>query len=401
MRLLRIVLVLTMVAGLTWLTVGVGMANMLGSVRPASALWFNPFDARVRANIAERGSIALAQRPDLAADIDHLARRALARDPTVVDAWRLMGIVASLRGAEQQSVRTLQFAARLSRRDLPVQLWLIEEQVRRDNVPGALRHYDIALRTSTTSRQLLLPVLAAASAQPNVARPLLQLLASNPPWRGDFATQLTYSTITGDTLPTMVEQLASTPAERQIMLPMVQRLVTAGDYNNAWRVYRLLKQAPAAPPEPVRDGGFAADPLYMPFDWFMINAGALRAERRMRPDAGDDAALHVSAEGGASGEGARQMLLLAPGSYVLTATIGSVAEASVAGVDLQLRCVGDNPLELGRASFTPSQAGGAPQRLRFAVPTGCRAQTLSIGARSTTDVGSSEAWIDNVAISPS
>lgn len=399
MRILRVVAVLAAVVGLAWLTIGIGLANIMGSASPGTALGVYPFDARARANLAERGAVALMRRRDLAADVDHFARKALARDPTVVDAWRLIGVTAALRGNEEQATRTLRFAERISRRDLPVQLWLIEDQVRRDDVAGALRHYDIALRTAPTSRQLLFPILAAASAEPNVARPLLQILAANPAWRQEFTYHLTHSTITGDTLPAVVQQLAGTQAERDIMIPMVQRLITAGDYRNAWRVYRVLKRAPPAPPEPVRDGGFNAVPAVAPFDWFMSNEGAIRAERRIRENSAEDAALYVAAEAGSSGDGARQLMLLEPGSYLLSAVIGSVVETTPAGVELQVACLGVPPRVLTRGTNVPSQQSGQPQRLRFTVPAGCRAQMLTIAVRSGTDVGASEAWIDNVSVS--
>lgn len=401
MRIVRILLTLLVAGALAWLTVGVGMANLTRAARPATALSLYPFDARAKANMSEKGGVLLAGNRALAADVERLARSALSRDPTVVDAWRMMGVVAALREDGPRATQTLRFAERISRRDLPVQLWLIEDMVGRDDVAGALRHYDIALRTSPTSRQLLFPILIAASAEPNVARPLAGILAANPPWRSEFTYSLSQAERSSDTLPFLVRHLATTQSERDILIPMVQKLATAGDYRNAWQVYTILKQAPARTPEPIRDGGFAAVPAVAPFDWFMVNEGAIRGERRVRDNSGEDAALFVSVESGAAGEGARQLLLLAPGSYQVSAVIGSVPETPAARVSVRVACAGATSRVLGETDVAPTQIGGASQRLTFTVPAGCPAQVLAITAGSASETGASEAWLDNISISRS
>jgi hypothetical protein len=191
--------------------------------------------------------------------------------------------------------------------------------------------------------------------------------------------------------------MAGTQVEREIMNPLVQRLVAARDYTNAWQVYRLLKQAPPGSPEPLRDGSFAGASTVAPFDWFMANEGAIRAERRVR-GGGEDPALFISAEGGTTGEAARQLLLLQPGSYQLTAAIGSVAEVAAAGVDILISCPGQPARTLGQSRFVPAEPGGSRFSVAFTVPGGCPAQTLSFGVRSNSETGASEAWIDNVSI---
>lgn len=402
MHIIKHFAVLLGVIGLAWLTIGVGLSNLLGSASPGRAHSIWPYDARVRANIGERGSVLLVQNPALAADVDRLARAALSRDPTIVDAWRLLGLVSSVRNEEGRATGILRFAERVSRRDLLVQLWLIEDQVRRDDVVGALRHYDVALRTSPTSRQLLLPILVAASKEPNVARPLTRILAANPAWRIEYTYALTHSAVTGDTVPMLVQHLLSGPVERETLHFLPQRLATAGDYENAWRVYSLLKGSPsAARAALIRDGTFSSVGGIGPFDWFMANEGAIRGERRIRSEGGEDSALFVSAEAGSSGDGARQLLLLAPGSYALSALVGSVPESTTAGIVLRLACQGEPPRVLAEAIHTPTQPAGSLQQLRFNVPAACPAQTLTFEVRSRTEIGESEAWIDNVSISRS
>lgn len=75
---------------------------------------------------------------------------------------------------------------RLSRRNLITQLWAIEDAVARDDVAGALRHYDIALRTAPRMAEVLFPVLKSASTDPAIRTGLIRTLSGKPLWAGDF-----------------------------------------------------------------------------------------------------------------------------------------------------------------------------------------------------------------------
>src|SRR3546814_17422634 len=64
--------------------------------------------------------------------------------------------------------RLLAYSQTLSRRDLRTQLMAIELAVARDDIPSALRHYDIALRTKKNAPDLLFPVLTSALTNPTI-----------------------------------------------------------------------------------------------------------------------------------------------------------------------------------------------------------------------------------------
>lgn len=73
-----------------------------------------------------------------------------------------------------------------SRRNLQTQLWAIEDAVGREDIAGALRHYDVALRTKAQSRAILYPVLASAIRDAQVRAELVRTLVSRPLWADDF-----------------------------------------------------------------------------------------------------------------------------------------------------------------------------------------------------------------------
>ena len=101
-----------------------------------------------------------------------LVRRALARDLTQVQAIEQRALDEALSGNSGRARRLFALSDRLSRRSLPTRLWLIQDAVDRGNVAGALRNFDIALRTTTDAQPILFPVLAKAAADPTLTNPL-------------------------------------------------------------------------------------------------------------------------------------------------------------------------------------------------------------------------------------
>src|SRR3546814_9998889 len=62
----------------------------------------------------------------------------------------------------------------------------IELAVARDDIPSALRHYDIALRTKKNAPDLLFPVLTSALTNPTIRTELVKTLGGRPKWSNDF-----------------------------------------------------------------------------------------------------------------------------------------------------------------------------------------------------------------------
>lgn len=398
MNFLRIGLIALAALAAGWMTVGVGMANLRRSHDPVQALSFAPFDARAQGNEAERIFRRMGSNREQLADVEERARAALRRDPTVVDGWRLLGAIAQLRGEEERGRALMRFSERVSRRDLQTQLWLVNDAARAGQVDELLRHADTGLRTSSSGGRTLTPILIAVSTDRRLAARIAQLLAADPPWERDFAYQLTHSSLIGDSVPLLVAPLANGAVEREIMMPTVQRLATARDYDNAWRVYQLLKPGETAAPAAVRDGSFDKKWGIAPFDWSSPLEGPVAAERRVRADAPENVALFLRAAAGTTGEGARQMLLLPPGRYSLAFAAGSIADVGAAAVDWQLSCAGEPPVVLSQGRHLPTRPAGSRQSISFAVPPGCPAQLLVFSARSDDQISASESWIDEISV---
>jgi hypothetical protein len=397
MKIARIILVALAAVGLGWLTIGLGYADYQRSRDPDAALAMFPLDARARADKAEAEYRSFAGQEQMLGDLVESARSVLQRDPTVVDAWSLIGAITGQRGDGDRASRIMNFTERLSRRDLQTQLWLMNESGRRAEPEKMIAHLDIALRTSPSNSPTLAAAIIGASFDPRFARRLVPTLASDPPWETEFSYQLANSILPGNSLVVLVAPLADDQAEREIMGPLVQRLVSQGDFTNAWNVYRLLKQKPSASAGEVRDGGFEDSTVPVaPFDWTVGDTGRVRGERRASQAGGT--ALFIRAEPGARGNAASQLMLLEPGTYSLRFQAGRSEDANAGGIEWRIACAGAPERIVGQGRLAPASAAGSRFGQNVTIPAGCLAQLLSFGARGDSGIGASESWIDDVAL---
>ncbi|RYE90281.1 MAG: hypothetical protein EOO78_31840 [Oxalobacteraceae bacterium] len=151
-----------------WFVLQTSFAGAARAKYPELALRIAPHDARV---LADASALVLTriEDPNARAVAKAQSLNAIRRDPTSVAALRTLGMIADAEGDSKAALRLINRAEALSRRDVATQLWLIEHYSQADNVAETLRHYDIALATSRQSRDLLIPVLVSASADPALA----------------------------------------------------------------------------------------------------------------------------------------------------------------------------------------------------------------------------------------
>src|SRR3954470_6274894 len=104
-RALALLAVGAFVVAAGWLVFAVGAANVLRGVRPDLALNLAPFDARARAGLAEQTAVRAMREPPAQEETLRLAREALERDPTLVNAWRTIALIEELQGRRAQAAR--------------------------------------------------------------------------------------------------------------------------------------------------------------------------------------------------------------------------------------------------------------------------------------------------------
>ena len=120
------------------------LATWLEVDHPTIATRIAPWNAAAAADAAA----SQASNPR-APEVRSLVQKTLARDLTNVQAIELRAVDLALSGKKQQARQLFALSDELSRRSLPTRLWLIQDAVDHGKVAGALRNFDIALRTTT------------------------------------------------------------------------------------------------------------------------------------------------------------------------------------------------------------------------------------------------------------
>ncbi|MFD2427454.1 hypothetical protein ACFSUK_03150 [Sphingobium scionense] len=134
-----------------YLSVMQSVALVLPDSRIEEAHALAPNNGRIAGRLSQTLYRPSASEADRARAVT-IARDALQHDPTAVEAVATLAVDAFIRGDQTEGERLLGYSQKLSRRDLRTQLMAIELAVARDDIPDALRHYDIALRTKKCAR---------------------------------------------------------------------------------------------------------------------------------------------------------------------------------------------------------------------------------------------------------
>ena len=377
-------------------SVAVSYAAVMQRQAPAQALTLWP-SSEAKAGLAAK-LLTQPDRDGSYARASRLAQAALQRDPMSVRAASTLAFLAAEKGDAGRAARLLAYSERLSRRDLPTQLALIETKVQANDVVGALIHYDRALRTSKTSEAILVPVLVSAVANPDIARPLAPLLAARADWWKPFTLQMIQQGTPPVSSYTLLHPLKldiRRADERAMAVDAMQRMAGHGRVDLAARFYTELRGGHVDAFDRIHDGGFRSTDRLPPFDWDLTNSGDLSATVEARPD-GKGNGLFLVATNGASGRVARQLLMLPPGHYALGFDLDLPPSGS--RLTASARCNGsDTPL-----AFVRPVAAERTQRvvMPFATSTACRSVRIEFSAQASEGMDTGAPWIGAVSVAP-
>ena len=351
------------------------IAQVLAPQAPRLAYTLAPYDGRLAASLAAEllNDGADATERGLAV---RLAKLALRRDATAIKAVGTLGLDAQLRGNDAMAIRLFSYIEKLSRRDVTAQLWWIEYSVAHEDISGALRHYDTALRTAPGISDTLFPILAPAAVDPNVRRELLKVLKAKPRWTSDFVQffaanikepQAVFQFYTG------LSRIGIRPPD----LPRAQAinvLVDAGKLDDAWALYRTWN--PGAARGTVNFARFKGNPeIASKLDWLLINDGTTSTSLQ---ESGAGGVVDFTVPPNTATSIMQQSLLLPTGSYRLSGH-GGAGDPGVPPPYWRLAC--EDGRELARISTSRNGAKGVFAGT-FAVPGNCTVQLLTLMSQS-------------------
>ncbi|MGQ7830311.1 hypothetical protein [Altererythrobacter sp. Z27] len=371
------------------------LANIALKTQPELAHRLAPWDGKASSAVSE-ALFSLDPNPSPATRTSFLATRALLQDATSVEAATVLALQSRLRGDFEESDLLFQHSRALSRRELQVQFWAIEEAVSRGDIDSALRNYDLAMRTSGQATGILFPILASAISEPRIRAPLLDIMASNPPW-GEFLINYFADRPASplDSAKFMREGAKrKLPIDDRDRVLVVNALLSSGEADEAWDFYSEFRRDVAA--NRSRDPQFQRipDPPAF-FDWVPTNTGAIAANFVADDQGG---ALEFFVATGYSGEIIQQLQVLPPGTYRLSGVGKAEASSGSTAPYWALYC--DNGKELGRLAIPAST--GSIDRFQgdFDVPINCPVQRLALVSSSINKLGGLSGQINSVHLLP-
>jgi hypothetical protein len=384
-----------------WLSV-IFTFNLMGPSAGAltyAPLWIgNSIKAATASAYLEHG----APTPTALESASALATTVVRREPANVVAVRTLALTAAVtdRG-DAKAKRLITYAESLSRRDLPTQLWLIENNVAANNIDSALLHYDRALRTNLAARDILIPILAEAAKQPAVAHPLAKMLATRPMWWTEFADKFIFASDAPDALALTMGVLRLDPSkegERNFLQQTMVSLVDGGAPAKAYSLFTSAVGKSIPSGTFVRNGSFTDAPKLAPFDWLLLDETDLSATRDRRGDGANDWSLFLTAQNGRNGVVARQLLMLPPGSYRLTAAGGDMPRDAASVPVISFVCADKTATTLGIFRYAAATVRAVIDDAFLVPASGCPAVWLLVSRSAPLDRESAVPWVDGFTI---
>ena len=374
--------------GIGFVSVTYSLAEVVKLDNPSYAHEIAPGNARISALLAQK-LFAASPEADPQSSPAGLARLAISQDPTAVQAVATLGLQAQLAGNAPIARRFFDYAQLLSRRDIYTQLWAIEDAVRRGDVPGALRHYDIALRTEPQMADVLFPILAVSSVQPVIQVALVDTLVRNSPWAADFVNYLASQNPHPRENAVLLLKLrrAGLAVPESARSGAIYALILKDHADEAWSYYSATQ--PGVDRRRSRDPRFRLATPPTPLDWVAINEGGISSSLQAP---GVDFAASTSA----GGPLLRQYELLPPGEYRLTGRTAALDAEEGAHPYWILMC--QSGRELGRVELNNSTQDASTFVGTFSVPADCPIQMLMLIARPSNRISGLSGRIDYVQL---
>jgi hypothetical protein len=342
-----------------------------------------------------------------AAQIRRWAEAVLRNDPLNSEALRVLGQLSDGAADKNQTRRLMQAAVRRSIRESVAVYYMMQDSYFRRDYEAALRYADVLLRTRPQVAAQVMPMLGEIAENRDGSWKLKQLLATNPPWRGQFFDSLP-SVITDARTPLdfllSVRENGSAPPTAGEIRSYVDFLINRGLYDLAYYTWlQFLPDEQLSRAGHLFNGSFEIEPSGTPFEWrFSQDTGATTKIASRPDDVGKHALFMQFGPGRAEFQGVRQLLMLSPGSYILKGQY-KLDLISQRGLQWRISCV----QATGPLAESSLHNGRLPDwtnfDVAFTVPSqNCPAQTLELAsaARSASEqFMTGTAWYDDLLIS--
>jgi hypothetical protein len=342
-----------------------------------------------------------------AAQIRMWAEEVLRNDPLNSEALRVLGQLSYGVTDKNQTRRLMQAAIRRSLRESIAVYYMMQDSYLRRDYEAALRYADVLLRTRPRVVDEVMPMLGEMAENREGSWKLKQLIATNPPWRGQFFASLP-SVVTDARTPLdfllSVKENGNDPPSAGELRSYIDFLIKRGFYDLAYYTWlQFLPDEQLSQAGHLFNGSFEIEPSGAPFDWRFSQDTGATTKIASRPD---DVAKHALfmqfGPGRADFHGVRQLLMLPPGSYMFEGQY-MLDLISPRGLQWRISCVQAREPLAESSLYNGRVPDWANFHVDFAVPSqNCPAQNLELvsAARSASEqFMTGTAWYDGLLIS--
>src|SRR5262249_2474180 len=376
------VCVLLVLISLGWRIIAQTTAQSLARSHPDTALTWVGDQPTALSQLAQQELL------DPEGDLDAArkwAQRALRSYPSGPRALTLLGLIAERKGDLKSADALIRISGARTWRDQTSQRWLFDREIRRGDYANALPHLDAILRMDYESRKDFFPVLAAVtSADPRAFQPLTALLATSPPWRASFLSELSVRLSNPARLAQLYAALRETdnPLTNEELRPYLNRLIKDVNFDQAYQTWHqtLPPKQPANKTYPFnRDFDLPVDGL--PFNWNLEFTTGADIQIVSLVDSGRKPArgLRVQFSGARIDFAVKQLMLMPAGEYTFAGRVKAEELRTSRGLWWHIFCANNPGKTPANTELVSGTLPWTDFTVKFQVPAAdCKAQWLQL-----------------------
>jgi len=303
----------------------------------------------------------------------------------------------------------MRIAAARTWRDETTEEWLLNREAQRGDYAHALPYADAILRTSWPFQKELFPVLASFTVDPRAFEALTAFLATAPPWRSWFLSELSTRLANQTRLVQLYAALndSENPPTKEELRPYLNRLINNENFELAYRTWHatLPPQQRAIETHPFnRDFAFPVDNL--PFNWNLETApGANVQIVSSVAEGGKKRALFVEFSGArVRFANVKQLILLPAGDYSLSGKVKAAELRTSRGLWWRVFCANASANTLANTELVAGTMPWTEFTVKFQLPAAdCGAQWLQLELPARIESESrieGQVWYQDLQVSP-
>jgi hypothetical protein len=372
-------IMLAVIIVLSWWSASFAFTQVTRVGDPAKALMLNAKEPVALAAQADQFLVKSMQDKSLHTKVARWATLSLTSQALNPRALRIWGFMRLGEQSNSTTRKAMMIALRASRQEAGAHLWLIEDYVVQEDVLGTLKHYDLALRTSSISRTTLLPLLVNALDDERILAGLVPYVKRHPVWLYSFFEAAIRDSKNPQNVAALIMRSGGLPDGQHFLAlqnALLSQLIAAEQFAAAKSYFLSLKGADAKlliSPSLFSDN---VSDRFPPMAWQPRNVSA--SGMRIIKGTTQEAALLVYAGSGERGLVAQKKLFLERGEYAIGVRFGASQMPTGGSVKLTVSCAGGaSPKILWQSDLLRPQRN-ALSYTKFAVPESCLAQNIEI-----------------------